>query len=125
MGGGINLYAYASDDPINHWDATGKKDLLICFQLVPYGNFEELALCLLAGSPYRGPTPDPCDQAWFDAVDAAIKRGADWETALAEGNAAEDACRKNQGQPTPQNSCDPLPIPIPEIPPFEIPFMIP
>ncbi|MEO8801646.1 MAG: RHS repeat-associated core domain-containing protein, partial [Polyangiaceae bacterium] len=67
FGGGTNFYAYSSDDPVNRDDTSGKEDVLLCMQVVPFGNFAELAACMMTPpNPYREPgfVPDDCDAAW-------------------------------------------------------------
>jgi RHS repeat-associated protein len=116
-GSAVNLYGYVMNDPVNGRDPTGEKDLFVCMQTVPYGNWAELAACLVAptgGNPYRS-TPDPCDQVWHDTYDACIQsKGPRFVVECAEeAGKAEEECRKGQQS----NSCTPF-VPMSPSPGF-------
>jgi RHS repeat-associated protein len=122
--GGLNLYGYGTNDPVDRVDPQGTKDLLLCLQTVPFGNLRELAACLLApqsGQPPYRTTPEDCDQIWNDAWAACIGNGGSWSKCLDAANAAEAACRKRNGEPEPNNQCSVPPV----LPPLPLPLLVP
>jgi RHS repeat-associated protein len=122
FGGGENFYEYAGGDPANRIDLDGRKGLLLCLQIVPYGNVAELAACLLSPTrPFREPQrPQNCEEVWHQTFDACVGAGGGWAQCLKEANAAEEKCRKDWGYGSPKLSCEvpqlpvgaPIPIPV-------------